>query len=119
MVNLSIKIKKILVIFVLLVCGVLLNNVHAQNIRLKVSKDSTLIDGKYIYSIDIKIKGGNPPYNVELYNNLLREGGKLIAKEENVSLSVVHFSNLDACKTLYISVECINQKQGVTTLIKL
>jgi len=119
MIKLSVRLKKLLIATILLVCGVLFTAAHAQNFKLEVSKDSTLIDGKYYYSIDIKIIGGKAPFKVELYNNFLGEGGVLIAKEESTNQSIVHFSNLEACKTLYICVECLSEKQGVTKLIKL
>jgi hypothetical protein len=117
--KLSIKLKKVLFVTMLLVSGVVFTNVQAQNFKLKVSKDSTLVDGKYTYTIIVKIYGGTAPYNVELYDNLLRDGGKLIAKEENTSLSELRFSNISGDQTIYISVECIVEKQGITRSIKL
>lgn len=119
MITSSISCKKLLSVLVLLVSGVLVSTCYGQNMKLKVSKDSTLTDGKYYYSIDIKIIGGKAPFKVELFDNQLSEGGKLITKEESTSQSIVHFPNLEPCRTLYISVECISERQGVTTLIKL
>jgi hypothetical protein len=91
----------------------------SQQIKLDITKDSTLVNGNYSYSISITIKGGTPPFNIEVYDNFLKEGGKLIAKEYNFNQSVVSFSNFTANKHLFISVESIEKKQGVTTLIRL
>lgn len=118
MIKLSINFKKVLLVAMLLVCGLFIN-AQAQSLKLNLSKDSTLIDGKYTYSITVRISGGKAPYNVELYDNLLRDGGKLIAKEENTNLSEIRFSDISGNQTIYVSVESIIEKQGVTRSIKL
>lgn len=109
-------VKFSVVLFFLLGIG---TSAMAQQIKLEITKDSTFINGSYSYSISITIKGGTPPFNIEVYDNFLKEGGKLIAKEYNFNQSVVNFSNFTALKRLFISVESIEKKQGVTTLIRL
>jgi hypothetical protein len=118
MINFTVILKKGWLIAMMLLLGALSTKLYAQEIKLKVSKDSTLINGNYTYSISIKILNGKAPYNIEIYDNLLKNGGKLISKEENINQSVVNFSNFFANQTLYINVECISNKQGVTTFVK-
>lgn len=109
---------KKLILLLLLFSGIYIS-VSAQNIELKVTKDSTIVNGSYRYAIDLTILGDKAPYNIDIYDNRPCNGGKVIASKSNYNLSKAIFDNLAKIETLYISVECINERRGVTTMIRL
>ena len=109
---------KKLVIVLLFLIGITFSS-NAQGLSLKLSKDSLLVNGSYIYSITIKIKGDKAPYMISLYNNRISAGGKLVAIKDNLVENTFKFDNLTIHSNYLVIVQPVNSSSGISKYIKL
>jgi hypothetical protein len=112
MIKLTSSIKKILIVFLLLVCGVLLNVAQAQNLKLKVSKDSTIINGIKYFSITLKIYEGTAPFNIAVFKGKPGKDENLIQNYESYNLSELKINNISNRGTYYIAISSVNNGYG-------
>ena len=109
---------KKLLLFIILFFGICYTG-SAQNMELKVTKDSTLVQGSYSYSVNLTITGKKAPYNINLYTDWMSDHSKTIASRSNCNESNLRFENLPSKTILYISVISIAERKGVVSTIQL
>lgn len=109
--------KKLLLLLILFL-GIHVSG-FTQNVSLKVTKDSTLVNGNYSYSINLTILGNKGPYKIDIYTNWMSDHSEKVASRNNCSESTLRFDNMPSKNTLYISVIAIEERKGVVSMIQL
>jgi len=112
MIRLSVKLKKLLLISFLSLFGAIINNIDAQDIVVKLTKDSVTVNGKTSFTITLKVTQGSAPFNIAIFKDKPGKTENLVQNFESYNSKELKIENIISKGTYYIAVSSLVDGKG-------